>query len=411
MRSVEEQQATILAAVRALPSERIELTEAHGRTTAAPVHAAVPIPAFTNSAMDGFAIRAADAIGASDDAPVTLAVVGEVPAGSADDPRIAPGEAVRIMTGAALPSDADAVVPVESTLEGFDAAVGGTVTVVGAPRPGGDVRLVGADAGVGDLVLPAGIEIGALQLSAIAAAGAASLEVAARPRVAIISTGSELVAPGGVLSRGQIPESNSFVLAAAVTEAGGTVVVRASVGDEPGALADELRRAFELGIDAVIMSGGVSAGAYEPVKQAFGPSGAMDFVKVAMQPGKPQGFGVTPEGVLLFGLPGNPVSVAVSFEVFVRPALLAMQGRIGLERPRVALPAAVPWTPSPGRRQYLPARIDRSDPARWTVAPAHPGGSVSNRAGGLALAEAFAIVPVEVARVDAGDLVEVMLLG
>ncbi|HWL02905.1 MAG TPA: gephyrin-like molybdotransferase Glp [Microbacteriaceae bacterium] len=411
MRSVEEQQAIVLAAVRALPSERVALADALGRTLAAPMLAAVPIPVFTNSAMDGFAVRAQDVLSATAASPIVLAVVGEVPAGSPEDPPLAAGQAVRIMTGAPLPSDADTVVPVEDTVEGFAAEVGGTVTVVVAPRPGGDVRLAGADAGIGDMVLPGGVAVGALQLSAIAAAGAGTLPVAVRPRVAVISTGSELVPPGAALERGQIPESNSFVLAARIAEAGGSVVLRTSVGDDPAELAAELRRAFDLGVHAVIMSGGVSAGAYEPVKQALGPSGAMAFEKVAMQPGKPQGFGVTSEGVLLFGLPGNPVSVAVSFEVFVRPALLAMQGRGTLERDRILLPAGVPWTPPRGRRQYLPARIDRSDPARWVVAPAHPGGSISNRAGGLALAEAFAIVPAEIEQVDAGDRVEVMLLG
>ncbi len=411
MRSVEAQRDIVLATVRALPSERVALTDAHGRTTAEPVTAAVPIPAFTNSAMDGFAVRADDVREASAAAPVVLRVAADVPAGSPTDPAIASGEAARIMTGAALPSDADAVVPVEDTVEGFAAQVGGTVSITSPPRPGGDVRLVGADAQVGALVLPAGVEIRALQISAIAAAGTGTVAVAARPRVAVISTGSELMPPGTALERGQISESNSFVLAADITEAGGEVVLRTSVGDDPGELTEVLRRAFELGVDAVIMSGGVSAGAYEPVKQALGPSGAMAFEKVAMQPGKPQGFGVTPEGVLLFGLPGNPVSVAVSFEVFVRPALLAMQGRSQLLRDRIRLPAGAPWAPSRGRRQYLPARIDRSDPAQWTVAPAHPGGSISNRAGGLALAEAFAIVPAEVVRVEVGDLVDVMLLG
>jgi len=410
MRSVEAQQGAVLAAVRALASEEVALEHALGRTLAEPLAAAVPIPVFDNSAMDGFAVRGADLVAAAADRPVALAVVGEVAAGSSADPALASGQAVRIMTGAPMPSDADAVVPVEDTLEGFDARVGGTVRVVAPPRPGGDVRVAGADARVGDTVLPAGVEIGALQLSAIAAAGVGTLRVAARPRVAVISTGAELVPPGAALRRGQIPESNSFVLAARVSEAGGALVRRTSVGDEPAELAAALREAFEFGVDAVIMSGGVSAGAYEPVKLALGPSGAMAFEAVAMQPGKPQGFGVTPDGVLLFGLPGNPVSVAVSFEVFVRPALLAMQSRAQLERERIALPAARAWTPPRGRRQYLPARIDRSDPARWSVAPAHPGGSISNRAGGLALAEAFAIVPAEVERVAVGDRVEVMLL-
>jgi len=410
MKTVEAQQAVVLAAVRVLGTEAVGLDAALGRTLAADVRTAVPIPVFDNSAMDGFAVRVADLREASRDQPVALRIVGEVAAGSAADPPLRRGEAVRIMTGAPLPSDADAVVPVEDTLEGFGASVGGAVTVLVAPEPGEDVRCAGADAAVGDLVLRAGTRVGALQLSAIAAASAGSVLVRAAPRVAIVSTGSELVPPGTALQRGQIPESNSFVLAARVAESGGRVVRRTSVGDDPAELSALLRAVLESGVDVVIMSGGVSAGAYEPVKQALGATGAMAFEKVAMQPGKPQGFGVTPEGVLLFGLPGNPVSVAVSFEVFVRPALLAMQGRTRVERERMVLPAGAAWTPPKGRRQYLPARIDRSDPAGWRVAPAHPGGSVSNRAGGLALASAFAIVPAEVDAVAVGDPVEVMLL-
>ena len=409
MRTVEAQREQVLAAVRRLPIERVPIAAALGRTLAEPVVSTLDIPVFDNSAMDGFAVRGADVAGAAADVPVVLRVVGEVPAGSGEDPALGPGEAVRIMTGAPTPSSADAVVPVEDTSEGFGAEVGGTVAVLRAPRPGAHIRRAGEDAVRGTELLPAGMRIGSLQRSAIAAAGVAEVTVARIPRVAVISTGSELMPPGEPLSRGQIPESNSFVLAGLVAEADGEVVLRESVTDDPAALAAALERAFELEADLVLMSGGVSEGAYEPVKQALG--GTMAFEKVAMQPGKPQGFGVAASGALLLGFPGNPVSVAVSWEVFGRPAILAMQGRTDTERPRLRLPASADWSSSKPRRQYLPAVIDRSDPAHWTAGPATRRGSQSHLAGGLGRAEALIVVPAEVDAVVAGDPVEVWLLG
>jgi molybdopterin molybdotransferase len=415
VRTVEEQLADVLTAVRHLPSERIPIDEALGRTVTEPVLATVPIPVFDNSAMDGYAVRITDIASASDAGPVALRIVGDVPAGSAADPAIGPGETVRIMTGAPMPTDADGVVPVEDTVEGFSAAIGATVRILEAPRAGAHIRRAAADAAIGDEVVAAGTLVTPLQASALAAASVASVVVARRPRVAIISTGSELRRPGTPLLRGQIPESNSLVLLGLVADTGAEIVLRESVSDDPADLVAAIARAFDRAADVVIMSGGVSEGAYEPVKQALSGRGAhgaaMTFDKVAMQPGKPQGFGVSDAGALLFGFPGNPVSVAVSFECFARPALLAMQGRADLARPRITLTAATAWRTPPGRRQYLPAAIDRSDPAAWTVRPATAGGSGSHLAGGLARAEAFAIVPAGVEAVLAGDPIDVMLLS
>lgn len=415
MRTVEEQLEIVLATTRRLGTERIPAADALGRLLAAPVLAAVDIPLFDNSAMDGFAVRAEDLESAGEESPVALEVVGEVPAGSPLDPGLAPGQAVRIMTGSAVPSSADAIVPVEDTREGFAAEAGGRVTVVRAPRRAAHIRRAAEDLRAGDVVVPAGVRFGPFQAGAVSAAGVAEVVVARRPRVAVVSTGSELVPPAevalGPLGRGRIPESNSLLLADLVAEAGGAVVLRETVPDDPAALTAVLRAAFLLDVDAVIMSGGVSEGAYEPVKQALGPSGAMDFGKVSMQPGKPQGFGATAEGVLLFGFPGNPVSVAVSFECFARPALLAMQGATELHRPRIVLAAGTGWRTPRGRRQYLPSAIDRSDPARWTIGPATRGGSGSHLAGGLARAEAYAIVDAEADEVREGDPVTVMLVS
>ncbi|HEX5859301.1 MAG TPA: gephyrin-like molybdotransferase Glp [Microbacterium sp.] len=411
LRSVEQHLAVVLAAVEPLGGESVPVGGARGRTLAAPLLAAVDIPVFDNSAMDGFAVRFADVATASAEAPVRLRVVADLPAGTDLDPPLAPGEAARIMTGSPVPSAADAIVPFEETAGGLEDSLD-TVEVIRAPRAAGiHVRRRAEDARVGDELLPVGTLVGPLQAAAAAAAGVSHLTVARTPRVAIVSTGSELAAAGAPLLRGQIPESNSELLMGLALEAGAGVVLRRSVPDDGHALREVIAHADDVGADVVVFSGGVSAGAYEVVKGTLGPGREMEFFKIAMQPGKPQGFGHMPGGALLFGLPGNPVSAAVSFEVFVRPALLALQGRTDIHRPVLRLPAAVDWRTPPGRRQYLPAALDRSDPARWTVRPATAGGSGSHLAGGLGRAEAYAVVPAEVGAVVAGDLVDVMLVS
>ncbi len=409
LRAVEDQLALVLSRVRPLESVTVPVPAARGRTLVEPLRAAVDIPVFDNSAMDGFAVRFADVKDAAPDAPVTLRVVADLPAGTDLDPPLGAGEAARIMTGSPVPTAADAIVPFEDTAGGLADSLG-EITVLAPPAAvGAHIRRRGEDAVVGDELLAAGALLGALQLSAAAAAGVADVVVSRIPRVAVVSTGSELVAPGMPLLRGQIPESNSELLSGLVAEAGAEVVLRASVPDDDAALSRTVAEAAALGADAVVFSGGVSAGAYEVVKTTL--ADAMEFAKVAMQPGKPQGFGTTDDGMLLFGLPGNPVSSAVSFEVFVRPALLAMQGRTELHRPLVRLPAGAAWRTPPGRRQYLPAAIDRTDPGRWTVHPATSGGSASHLAGGIARAEALAVVAADVDAVTPGDPVDVMLIS
>ncbi|GAA5206986.1 gephyrin-like molybdotransferase Glp [Microbacterium kyungheense] len=410
LRTVEEHLADVLAAASPLPPEQVALGDAYGRTLREAVRAAVDIPVFDNSAMDGFAVRFADVDAATATDPAVLRVVADLPAGTAADPALAEGEAARIMTGAPVPTAADAIVPFEDTAGGLADSLG-EVRVLRAPHGvGAHVRRAGEDARRGAEVLPAGVLLGPLQAAAAAAAGVAEVVVARRPRVAVISTGTELVAPGQPLRRGQIPESNSVLLAGLAGEAGAVVVRRDSVPDDPGrldALLAEVTDPDGDGADVVVFSGGVSAGAYEVVKSAL--TGTMSFTKLAMQPGKPQGFGRLPSGALLFGLPGNPVSAAVSFEVFVRPALLRLQDRTAPDRRVLSLPAAAAWRTPPGRRQYLPATIDRTDPRAWRVRPATSGGS--HLAGGLGRAEAYAVVPAEVDAVAAGDLVDVMLIS
>lgn len=404
--SVDDHLATVLAATPELDAAPMPVSAARGRTLREPVRAAIDLPAFDNSAMDGFAVRFADVRDATADAPASLGVVADLPAGTGLDPALAPGEAARIMTGSPVPTDADAIVPFEDTLGGLADSLG-SVTVVRAPTSAGvHVRRRGDDATAGDVLLEPGIALGPLQLAAAAAAGVADVVVGRMPRIAVVSTGSELVAPGLPLAYGQIPDSNGELLAGLAAEAGAEVVLRLSVADDGDGPREAIAAAERLGADVVVFSGGVSAGAYEVVKATLGES--MEFTKVRMQPGKPQGFGRSAAGTLLFGLPGNPVSAAVSFEVFVRPALLRMQGRRDLRRPTLVLPAASPWRTPPGRAQYLPVTIDRSDPRAWRAVPATRGGS--HLAGGLGRAEAYAVVPADVEAVAAGDPVDVMLI-
>lgn len=399
--TVEEHRARILAAVRPLEAVRMPLPGALGRILREPVHSAVDLPLFDNSAMDGFAVRFDDVADAAAGAPVDLEVVADVPAGSAEDPSFGPGQAVRIMTGAPVPADADAVVPFEDTAGGLAESLA-RIRVLAAPHVrGAHIRLLGEDCRAGDVILPAGAELGGRQLAGIAAAGVHEVVVSRVPRVAVISTGDELRPPGAPLERGQIPESNGTLLEGLCRENGAEVIMKASVTDDGDGLRAALADAAALGADVVITSGGVSEGAYEVVKSVA----RMRFDKVAMQPGKPQGFGDGSDdgGPLLFGLPGNPVSVAVSFEVFVRPALRAMQGAADLDRLIVRLPAVQAWRTPPGRRQYRPVLVTRDG-----VAPASSGGS--HLAASLGRAEAYAIVPVDVDHVGIGDVVDVMLV-
>ncbi len=398
MISVEAHLATILDAVEVLDRVTIGLADAVGMTLREPVLAAANMPAFDNSAMDGFAVRFADVASASAAHPARVQVIADLPAGTASNPPIGVHEAARIMTGAPLPTDADTVVPFESTLGGLADSLG-EVSIERAPRRLGEhVRRSGEDCLAGTVVVAAGVELGPYQLAAIAAANVDRVTVTRSPRVAVISTGSELALPGSDLAHGQIPESNALLLSNLARMAGAEVVLEITVRDDN----DELRRALAegsaLGADAVITSGGVSAGAFEVVRNTLG---AMVFSSVAMQPGKPQGFaGGRP---LLFGLPGNPVSAAVSFEVFVRPALLTMQGRTAVSRHTLRMPVTTGWSVPPRRRQYMPiVFVDGG------VAPATSGGS--HLVGSLARAKGYAVVPVKIDSVAPGDLVDVLIL-
>ncbi len=400
MITIDEHRARILREAGRLPPVESFLTEARGLVLAADVISRWPTPLFDNAAMDGYAVRAADAA-----AGTALKVVADVAAGSDEDPALGRGEAARIMTGAAIPSDADAVVPLEHTDLGtaVRAVAPERITVLVAPEPGAHLRRRGEDAPAGALAVASGTSLGPWQLSAIASAGFEQVAVHPAPRVAIISTGSELIAPSGTPLRGQIPESNSVLLNAAVRDAGAVVTSARIVADVPSALRHTLD---DVDADVVILSGGASVGAFDVVKAVLGGERGVRFDQVAMQPGKPQGFGVLESGPIAFCLPGNPVSVASSFEMFVRPALRQMAGFAVIDRPRVVRAAGTAWVSPNGRVQMLPAVFDDE-----TVRPATRGASGSHLVTSLAAATAFAIIPAETERVEEGDPVTVMVLS
>jgi molybdopterin molybdotransferase len=396
VRTVEEHQAVVAGLLRPLPVEEVPVAAAAGRVLAADVPALVGLPGFDNSAMDGYAARAAEVGTASEETPVRLPVAADIPAGRTDVPVLEPGTVHRIMTGAPVPAGADVIVPVERTDGATD-----VVTITGAPAVGTHLRHAGEDIAAGDVALPAGTALGPAQLGLAAAVGHATLPVRRRPRVLVLSTGSELVEPGLPLAPGQIYESNSVLLAAAVADAGGEPRTLHFVPDDVDQFLATVRAELATA-DLLITSGGVSAGAYEVVKDGFGALGTVEFVKVAMQPGGPQGAG-TVDGVPVVTLPGNPVSSFVSFEVFVRPALRRALGHTAPDRLRTSARLSQALRSPAGRRQFLRGRFDGG-------VVTQVGGPGSHLVAHLARANCLVVVPEDVTELPAGAEVVVVLI-
>ncbi len=429
--TVEAHHDRVLRVVPLLAEEPATLEAAAGCTLARDAVATLDLPPWDNSAMDGYAVRSADTAPAAPDRPVRLDVVAELPAGTALDPPLAPGQSARIMTGAPMPTDADAVVPLEDTV-GWNPAA----PTAGTTRPdhvelsspvvaGRHVRPRGDDVRTGHRVAAAGQELAPHRLSAVAAAGIAEVAVRRRPRVVVVSTGSELVAPGQPVRRGQIPDSNSHLLAALVRAGAGEVTHRGQVSDDPEQLRDLLASTAATS-DAVIVTGGASVGAHDVARLVLAPEAAggvpldhapnrgsapgaggtaVRFDRVAVQPGKPQGFGLLPDGRPVWSLPGNPVSAWVSYLLFVEPGLLAMQGRARPLARWQPVTTEEGWRSPPRREQFVPVRVVSAAGEPLRVAQATDRGSGSHLAGRMARATGLARVPAVTTAVSAGDTV------
>ena len=409
--SLEDARAQMLDGLQPLAAEEVALEHAAGRVLAEGLVSRLTLPPWDNSAMDGFAVRAADVAAANQDTPLRLAVVGEAAAGRLPTGTVEPGSAVRILTGAPLPEGADAVVPVELT----DAAMGvaalpADITVHQPVERGGHIRRAGTDLREGEQLLSQSTQLTAASLALAAAGGHGRVSVHRRPRVAIMATGDELVLAGAQLGPFQIPDSNSVGLAA---QAGASGCEVRSLGISRDTLDDVLAHLREglAWADVIVASGGVSVGAHDVVKDAFAQIGRIELWRIAVQPGKPLAFGRAPASgrtgdVLLFGLPGNPVSSLVTFELFVRPVLRRLAGHtdlVGRQVVRARLEQAV--SKSAGRRAFLRVRLI-PDGNGWLAALA--GGQDSHVLSALAAADGLAIIPEQHDSLPAGTEVEVI---
>jgi molybdopterin molybdotransferase len=401
MMTVEEAREHVLGSIGSLEEIEVPLLDALGLNLASGAVAGNDIPPFDNSAMDGYAVQAADIAAASSESPVELAVLGDLPAGYATETVVEPGQAIRIMTGAPLPVGADTVVPVEATRAGEADRV---AILEGLPM-GSHVRKAGEDVKVGETVMAAGTAVGPAELGMLASIGYAHVCCFRRAVVGIISTGDELVGVDEGLSPGKIRDSNSYTVYGMVLEAGAEPLRLGVVRDEAALLErmilDNLDR-----VDLFVTSGGVSVGDYDMVKDVLGKLGEMNFWKVAMRPGKPQAFGHI-QGKPLFGLPGNPVSVMVSFEQFVRPALLKMMGRAQIFRPRVTATLDSPLGRKTGRMEFIRVIVEWRD-GRYRARATGPQGSGILKS--MVTSNALALLPEDVGRLEAGAEVTVQLL-
>lgn len=419
MNAVGEHLRQVLDLAAPLPPRGLPVGECLGLVLARDLFALLAVPPFRNSAMDGFAVRWEDVArlsqpmdgSAERSAEVHLRVVGDAPAGKPSDRSVGSGEAIRVMTGGLVPAGADTVVPVELTDHpAGQPSLPDWVSVRGplGRGRGAHIRAPGEDVAAGSRTLPAGTLLTPAALAGAVSVGYGTLPVHPRPRVFVLATGAELVAPGTPPATGQIPDSNSTLLAGLLTRAGAEVVGHVPVGDDPGAVATALLAGAE-SADLVITSGGVSVGAFDVLQQLSVP-GELRFSRVAMQPGKPQGCGwvqLTARRVPVLAFPGNPVSLFVSFHVFAIPLLRRLAGLAAAPPAPIAARVSVGWSKPAGRRQYMPVRLV-PDATGWTCAPAHRLGSGSHLVASLHLADGLAEVGESVSIVRAGDVLPVI---
>ena len=397
--SVEAALDHVLAAVRVLEPERVPLLQAVGRVLAEPVAADRDIPPLTNSAMDGYAVRGTDLAGAPP--PVRLRVIGEIAAGYVSEAGVESGQAMRIMTGAPIPKGADTVVRFEDTQ-----LKGDTVEILRAPRAGANVRRAGEDVCEGQVVVDAGAVLRPQEIGMLAAVGCVEASVVRRPRVAILATGDEVVAPEQTPGPGQIRDANSYAIAAQVHAYGGVPLLMGVARDREDLVREGMRKALEQAADLIITSGGVSVGDFDLVKQVLAAEGEMHFWSLNMKPGRPLAFGMIGD-VPLLGLPGNPVAAMISTELFGRPVLLKMQGVAEWARPKVQARLTQPVERKDGRRHYLRVSLRQTDEGNEASLTGDQGSGILRS---LVEADGLAVIPEDVDHLPAGAQVDVLLL-
>jgi molybdopterin molybdotransferase len=411
--SVPDALSRVLGAVRPLSKEEVQLQDALGRALADPVLARATLPPWDNSAMDGYAVRHRDLEGASPNTPVVLSVVGEVKAGATAQRSLGSGEAIRIMTGAPVPTGADAVVRVEDT---DSEATAGHVEIRTSPPAGKDIRPGGQDMKAGETILEPGASVGAGQIGLLAASGIPRIPVRRRPRVALLSNGDEIASSDEfhrVLAAEAVPETNSPTLAAAVAAMGGIPLPLGIARDNPESIVEKIQAAREAGADALVTSGGASMGEFDLFKRVLDGMGfRLDFWRVKMRPGTPFSFGVLPgedggPDLPVFGLPGNPASSFVTFQIFCRPFLLALAGHERIHRP-VMMAETSEAMRSPSRLTHFFRVTLTGDPASPKVGLT--GSQTSGLVRGQGLARALAVVPEGVDVIEEGQPIRVILL-
>ncbi len=403
LRPVAEQLAKVLATIGSIDPIQLALLDAQGLLLAEEIVADAPLPGFDNAAMDGYAVRAVDLRQASEAEPISLPVVGDVLAGARSVSGMGPGLCMRIMTGAPIPPGADAVIPLEHTDRGV-----ARVQIHRPVRSGECVRRAGEDLAAGALALAPGATLGPQQIALLAAVGHDRVMVHPRPRVVVISTGSELVDVGKQAGFGEVSDSNSYMLAAAARDAGADAYRVGIVPDDHARLLDVLDSQL-LRADVIITSGGVSMGAFDIVKEALSQIGTVEFTTIAMQPGSPQGFGTLGrERTPIFCLPGNPVSSLVSFEVFVRPAIRKLLGKRNVHRQSIQAMALERMDSPEGKRQYRRGLLHREPDGRYSVSLV--GGNGSHLVAAMAASNCLVVIDEDVTEVVPGSRVTVQPL-
>lgn len=406
MISVDEAKERILRHFHPLEQERVAILEALDRVLAEDIYSDIDIPPFANSAMDGYALRSLDTAGASRKSPVTLKVVADLAAGYTTEVEVAPGMAIRIMTGAPLPEGADAVVRFEDTSEGLRGSWGPTVEVYKEVSPRENVRPAGEDIRRGELVLTKGTVLRPQEIGVLASLGRPEVEVIRRPRVAILATGDELVGIEEELEPGKIRNSNEYSNTALVLRYGGIAVRLGIAKDRVEDIKAKIQKGLEAQVDLFLTSAGVSVGEYDVVKEVLASEGEIEFWQVCMKPGKPLAFGHI-QGVPLIGLPGNPVSAMVAFEQFVRPAILTMLGKGAKEKPEVEVIVDEDVTNS-GRRGFMRAIVTRQEDGYHARVVSGPRGSGVLTS--MVRANALLIVPEGTTLVKAGERLRAQML-